>query len=94
MENDLKNIVHKLEVIESLIHDQNLNSKEILDFRESCKFLGLSKSTLYKLTCSGQIPFYKPNGKLIYFNKNELIHWITRRRIDSNEEIQQRAINS
>lgn len=93
MEYDLKNIVQKLEVIEALIHDQNLNSKEILDFREACNFLSLSRSTLYKLTSKGCISYYKPNGKLIYFNKKELINWITRQRVESNREIQQKAIN-
>ena len=35
-----------------------------------------SKSQLYKLTRTFAIPHYKPNGKTIYFSKEELVEWI------------------
>lgn len=37
----------------------------------------MSLSKLYKLTCSGKIPYTKPSGKLM-FNKTELSKWITK----------------
>ena len=46
--------------------------KNVLSFDEASKFLNLSKSYLYKLTSGGQIPHYKPQGKILYFDKKEL----------------------
>ena len=46
--------------------------KNVLSFDEASKFLNLSKSYLYKLTSGGQIPHYKPQGKILYFDKEEL----------------------
>lgn len=42
---------------------------------EACEYLGLSKSTMYKLTQQGKIKFYRPNGKLTYFRRSDLISW-------------------
>ena len=39
------------------------------------KFLNLSKSYLYKLTSGNLIPHYKPQGKMLYFEKAEL-NWL------------------
>ncbi len=86
-------IIKHLERLEKLIENQNLNTKEILNFNETCQYLEVSQSHLYKLTSSGIIPHYKPNGKKIYFSRSELDSWLLRNRIDSKEEIQQKAAN-
>ena len=44
-------------------------SKNVLSFDEASKFLNLSKSYLYKLTSGNLIPHYKPQGKMLYFEK-------------------------
>ncbi len=49
-----------------------LTSKKVLTFDEAAKFTGLSKSYLYKLTSQQRIPFFKPTGKLVYFDREEL----------------------
>lgn len=54
--------------------------KGTLNFKETREYLGLSDSQLYKLTRNGDIPYYKPSGKLIYFNKTELDAWICHKR--------------
>lgn len=38
----------------------------------ACEYMGISKSTLYKLTSERKIDFYKPNGQLLYFKKKDL----------------------
>ena len=48
-------------------------SKNVLSFDEASKFLNLSKSYLYKLTSGNLIPHYKPQGKMLYFEKAELV---------------------
>lgn len=52
------------------------NSMSPLNLTEAAKFLNITKSSLYKLTSNNKIPFYKPNGKRIYFEKGELTDWL------------------
>mgnify|MGYP000384133206 CR=1 FL=1 len=47
--------------------------KDVLTLDEASVFLDASKSQLYKLTRTFAIPHYKPNGKTIYFSKEELV---------------------
>ena len=87
------NIIEKLNSIEKLLVEQQTMQKQVLNCNETCKYLELSQSHLYKLTSTGAIPHYKPNGKKIYFNRLELDHWLLRNRIDSQDEIEQQAAN-
>ena len=52
-----------------------LLQKEILTFEEACLYLGRSASSMYKLTSGRLIPYYQPNGKLIYFKRTEVDEW-------------------
>lgn len=61
--------------------------KEVLTLEEAAVFMGISRSTLYKMTHNNVIPFYRPNGKLIYFEKTELLAWMRKNRASTNEEI-------
>jgi len=71
---------------------ENLN-KEIYNFNEASAFLDYSKSYLYKLTHSRQIPHYKPNGKKLYFKRSDLEAWLLRNRVSSQEELERRALD-
>ena len=51
-------------------------NKNVLSFEEASRFLNLSKSYLYKLTSGNLIPHYKPQGKMLYFEKAELEVWL------------------
>lgn len=68
-----------------------LGSKEALTFDEACLITGFSKSHLYKLTASKQIPHYKPTGKYIFFNKTELQQWLMNNRVQTTLEAEQQA---
>lgn len=61
--------------------------KEYLSTKEACELLNISKSQLYKLTSSKEIPYYKPTGKLLYFKYEELMTWISKSRICSVSEV-------
>ena len=80
---EINKIEQRLENIENLL----LSQKTVLTLEEVAQYTGLSKSYLYKLTSSGGIPFYKPQGKHIFFNKEELDNWLLRNRNSTNEEI-------
>tara|TARA_B110000027_G_scaffold133826_1_gene163482 strand:+ start:2159 stop:2455 length:297 start_codon:yes stop_codon:yes gene_type:complete len=85
----LKCIDVRLKNIENLL----LSQKTVLNFDEVTAYTGLSKSYLYKLTCSGGIPCYKPQGKHIYFNKTEIDNWLLQNRKATNRELENKAIN-
>jgi excisionase family DNA binding protein len=53
-----------------------LSAKNVLCFEDVVLLTGLSKSHLYKLTSSHQIPHYKPNGKQVYFDRAEVESWM------------------
>ncbi|MBR3389106.1 MAG: helix-turn-helix domain-containing protein [Prevotella sp.] len=65
--------------------------KEVLTSDEAARYLGISKSYLYKLTMRQQIPHYKPMGKMCYFNREELESWLQSNRIATGDEISQQA---
>lgn len=50
--------------------------KDLMKIEEASEFLGLSKSYIYKKTMTGEIPFYRPLGKVLYFEKAALVDWI------------------
>lgn len=84
-------ILTKLESIERMLVEQNLLTKEVLNFNETAIYLEVSHSHLYKLTSSGTIACYKPNGKKLYFNRKELDVWLLSNKQASFDEIQQKA---
>jgi len=86
-------LIQKLERIESLIKQQGVLKKEVLNFNETCLYLALSHSYLYKLTSNREIPHSKPKGKKLFFQRAELDQWLLQNRIASKEEIEQQATN-
>lgn len=88
-----KNIEERLTESDQLVKMAVIVAKEVLTFDEAATFTGLSKSYLYKLTSGQKIPFYKPTGKLCFFNRLELQAWLQQNRIATTEEVQTQAQN-
>jgi len=65
--------------------------KEVLTVEEAAKFMGMARSSLYKMTSDQTIPFYRPNGKMIFFEKSDILSWIRKNRVSSREEIEEEA---
>ena len=65
-------ILERLDRLERLM----IANKEVLTFDEACDYTGISRSYLYKLTAAGQIPHSKPNGKLIFFEREKIVSWL------------------
>lgn len=88
-------MMHLAELKEQLsrIESGLLLQKNILTFDEVCKFTGLSKSYLYKLTSTGRIPHYKPHGKMLYFERQAVEAWLLQNPIKTAQEIEQEATN-
>ena len=64
----------------------------MLTLEDVALLTGLSKSHLYRLTCTHQIPYYKPNGKQIYFDRAEIESWMKQNRVATQQEIEQTAV--
>ena len=73
-------ILDKLTEIAEKLDEQNLLQKTTLNFNEACKYLDVSPSHLYKLTSTKQVPHFCPQGKKLYFRRDELDTWLQRNR--------------
>ena len=82
-------ILERSDRLEKLI----IANKEVLTFEEICDYTGISRSYLYKLTASGNIPHSKPNGKMIFFEKKKLNDWLLRNNRKSHIEIKGEALS-
>ena len=97
-------ILNKLTAIESLLEATHLDKLTAIEsllegthqvkprtLVEAAKFLDLSPSHLYKLTSERKIPHFKPNGKKIYFDEDELVQWLKRKPTRTLEETEAHA---
>lgn len=50
-------------------------TKQLIPTAEAAAFLGIKVSYLHKQMMRRVIPYYKPNGKLCFFDKAELAAW-------------------
>lgn len=57
--------------------------KKVMTMREVSEFTGFSMAQLYVLTRTRAIPHSKPNGKTIFFDKNELNEWLLKNKIET-----------
>lgn len=81
-----------LQRLSDLISEKTLiTSKAVLTASEAAAYLGISLSSLYKMTMRKQIPHSKPNGKMCYFNRLELEAWLMSNRVATANELQDRA---
>lgn len=58
------------------VEQRLFKEKTVLSTTEACQYMGIAESYLYKLTSAKKIPHYKPNGRMIYFDKYELDQWL------------------
>ncbi len=84
-------ILQKLDHLEKLINNQTILQKPVLSFQETTKYLEVSESHLYKLTSGKKIPHFCPNGKKLFFVREELNLWLQRNRQITSAEIEENA---
>ena len=77
----------QLDRIEKLVR---VGAKEVPNVEEAALMLRVSKSRVYHLVSSREIPHYK-NGKNVLFKKSEIEEWLLRDRIPTNNEIDSKA---
>lgn len=83
----MKTIEERVEILEKKL----VATKDIMTIEEASLYTGLAKSYLYKLTSKNLIPYYKPLGKIVFFERVELDKWLRRNRVSSMEEVEVKA---
>lgn len=63
-----------------------LAAKNVLTLDDVALLTGLSKNHLYNLTSRNEIPYYRPRGKQIYFDRAEIEAWMKRNRVNALDE--------
>lgn len=71
-----KQLAAELAEIRDQLQSIHILMKGMVDLKTAAKFLNISVGHLYKLTSNKELKFYKPNGKLIYFDVQELSEYI------------------
>lgn len=83
--------LNTFEQMESIKRSEMLRAKDVLTVEEVAQYMGVGKSYIYQLTCANQIPYYKPLGKNIYFDKEEIKNFLKQGRVSTMQEIQEEA---
>lgn len=83
----MKSIEERVSELEQMV----FMAKNVFSFDEASKFLNLSKSYLYKLTSGNLIPHYKPQVKMLYFEKEQLEEWLRQNPIKTQVQIAREA---
>lgn len=77
-------IVQKFDELRSL-------AKPFLTVEELASYLGVKTSYVYKMTHNREIPYYKPGGKMVYFDRKEIDEWVLSQRVATADEIRSEA---
>ncbi len=74
VETDQLYLIIKQAIKEVLLErEEEKNYKELMNFNETCDFLGIHPSTLNKWKAENKIP-YKRLGKRIFFNRKDILN--------------------
>ncbi len=81
---------HIKDVLEGILKILSLQ-KKVYTFQEACIYCGISASSMYKYTSANKIPHYKPEGKLLFFKREDLDAFMLRNRQSTIEELEEKA---
>ena len=85
---------YSLQELSDLVAEKTIFcTKEVLTSEEVARYMGVSKSYLYKWTMRREIPHYKPMGKICYFNRQEVEQWLQSNRVATDTELNNQANN-
>lgn len=59
--------------------------KKVWTLDEFCTYTGISKLYAYHLTSTGKVKFYRPFGKKIFFDSEEVIEFLKQNPVKGNE---------
>lgn len=65
--------------------------KQLLNVNDFCKYTGMSKATVYRLTAKGLVKHFKPTGSLIYFKRSDVDNFLQQNPVQPVENISDMA---
>lgn len=68
-----------------------IKSKKYLTIVEAAMYTGRTVRFMYGLNTRREIPYYKPNGKEVYYDKKDLDNWMSKNKVASQEEMERNA---
>ena len=86
---DIELIKKELQVIKELLAN---NKKKVLNLNELADYIGFSKSYVYKLTSQNLIPHSKPNGKAVFFDRDEIDKWLLNNSTITHQQSRRKAL--
>jgi hypothetical protein len=82
-----QNILQELLEIKRLLA---LN-KKVWTLEDFCGFTGISRAYAYHLTANRKVKFYRPTGKMIFFDPEEVIEFLKQNPVDSQDSLSTKA---
>ena len=76
----MEKILKELQEIKRLLSFQ----KKMLSVGDFCSYTGMSKNHVYHLTSTGKIKYYRPCGKLIFFDVQDVIEFLKQNPVKSS----------
>ena len=58
------------------IKDLLLSKKRVFTLDEVCKYTGYKKSYIYQLTSNNKVPYSRPSGGAIFFDREDIETWL------------------
>lgn len=83
-------ILERLERIEAIL---SKTFKTILTVDELIDYTGFKRSYIYKLVHLNEIPYSKPQGKILFFDREEIDHWLRQNKSQSKAQIENKALD-
>lgn len=81
-----------LALLEEVKRNTLLAAKQMLTIEDVMLITGFSKQYIYGMTCKKKIPFYRPQGKTVYFDRDELFAWMRQNRVTPEYETDAQSI--
>lgn len=91
---EIKQVILLLTEIKDFQSKSYLEQKSMWTVEELSGYTGFTVESIYQLTSRGKIPHYKPNGKRIFFAKEEIIVWLKRNPVREEEAVVIDLLNS
>lgn len=81
---DFSAVLNKLESLER----GNIAQKNVFTLDDFCAYTGYSKSWAYKLTSGRKLPYFQPEGKAIFFKREDVEAFLLRNPIRSRKQLE------
>ena len=82
----IKELYNRLGRIEKMLEDNHFKNVVFLNIDEAAEFIKMKKSSIYQLVFQRKIPYCK-RGKILLFDKAELVRWIESRKMETFEDL-------